>query len=234
MKYYDRGWNPIFGCKGAFLGCDKCFSKTLMQKRNEIQRDFTEVKINKKQYEKRFDNAGELIAVCTQSDLFQDDIDTKIIDGILRKCNLNSQNHYLFLTKYSNNMKKYFDDNRIKLLNNNHINKFSFDKMSFGVSVCGNKDIHRIYDLQNTKHIKHRFIAFQPLLEKIEIEDNLLDNIQWVIVGAQTGNDASPCNDEWIQHIVNKAISKNIAVFVNSANDENKFEKYHQIITKKI
>lgn len=166
-KYYDRGWNPILGCNGKFDGCEYCFAKELMNKRNKDKNiNFENVKINSNQFHKIFDTKPQLIAVCTQSDLFQDDIKDKFIDSVLRKCHNAKHHNFLFLTKYIDNMKKYFNTpDKIKKLNHNHINKFNFDNMIFGVSVCSNNDIHRIDKLKSIQDIKHRFIAFEPVLE---------------------------------------------------------------------
>lgn len=160
-----------------------------MKKRNS-EYEFTEVSLNHKQYKKSFDQIPELIAVCTQSDLFQDALNDKVRDGVLRKCNKYNNKNYLFLTKYAENMQRYFNDkSRIDILNNNHFNDFSFDNMMFGVTVCTNDDIKRVDFLSKTKMIKHRFIAFEPLYEKINVDANMLENIDWIIIGCETGDD---------------------------------------------
>ena len=92
-KYYDRCWNPIFGCKGAFTGCDRCYAKALLKKRTGGGYNFSDVSINKTQYKKTFEKTPQLISVCTQSDLFQDDISDEIISGVLRKCNKYNYNN---------------------------------------------------------------------------------------------------------------------------------------------
>ena len=221
-KYYDRCWNPLFGCTGCFRGCDKCYAKSLMERRGRTWTNFNEVKVNKKQLYKQFDDNPQLIAVCTQSDLFQN-VDRKwIVDAVLSKCNSNRQNHYLFLTKFASNLKSYFSSNGLmERLNGNHLEPFSFDGMAFGVSVCCKDDLHRIDELKQTPLIKHRFVAFEPLLEQIDIDEGLLDGMEWVIAGAETGENPTPCKSEWLVSIVEKA--KNIPVFVNAVHtDEGK------------
>ena len=134
--------------------------------------------------------------MCTQSDLFQDTINDKVRDGVLRKCNKYNNKNYLFLTKYAENMQRYFnDDSRLDILNNNHFNDFSFDNMMFGVTVCTNDDMKRVDFLSKTKMIKYRFIAFEPLYEKINVDANMLENINWIVIGCETGDsDARRCD----------------------------------------
>lgn len=222
-KYYDRCWNPIFGCTGNFKGCDKCYAKSLMERRNRKWDDFRCVKINKKQLYKRFDDTPQLISVCTQSDLFQGTggADKWLVDIVLTKCNANRQNNYLFLTKFIDNLLDYFDDERLlDGLNKNHIEPFSLDGMAFGTSVCCIDDLHRLDKLKRANHIKHRFVAFEPLLEDLtgHIKADDLKGMEWVILGAQTGEDNAVCQQEWMKHIVFIANGLGIPIFVNAVN----------------
>ena len=230
-KYYDRCWNPIFGCCGDFKGCDKCYAKSLMERRGRAWNNFSEFKVNKKQLYRDFDSKPQTIAVCTQSDLFQDrrngtGVDQWIVDAVLTKCNANKYNKYLFLTKFSGNLKRYFNDiDLLKRLNRNHLESFAFDRMAFGVSVCCRDDVKRLDDLIATKVVQHRFVAFEPLLEDVNslLTDEQLKQVEWIIVGAETGDDPSPCKQEWMVGIVTHANRLGIPVFVNAVHtDEGK------------
>lgn len=224
-KYYDRCWNPIFGCCGDFKGCGNCYAKSLMKRRGRQWNDFGEMNVNRKQLYRKFDETPQLIAVCTQSDLFQ----TKkadhewVVDAVLAKCNMNRSNHYLFLTKFSENMKKHFNEEGfIARISRNHLEPFSFDGMAFGVSVCCKDDIHRIADLIATSNIKHRFVAFEPLLEDIEpsLSDDQLKKMEWIIIGAETGDNPTLCKQDWMIRIVERADKLGIPVFVNAVHTE--------------
>ena len=222
-KYYDRCWNPIFGCSGCFDGCDKCYAKSLMKRRGRDWCDFGRMTVNKKQLYKQFDDVPKLIAVCTQSDLFQGDegANQGIVDSVLFKCNASRMNRYLFLTKFSQNMKSYFnDEDLVWRLNKNHLLPFSFSEMAFGVSVCSQGDVKRIEDLRECKCIEHRFVAFEPVLEKIKIGEGDLSGMEWVIVGAETGEDPTPCRQEWLKDIVAVADRMGIPVFVNAVHTD--------------
>lgn len=236
-KYYDRCWNPIMGCEGNFKGCNHCFAKELLFKRNS-NCDFKKVQLNRNQYLKVFEKKSQLIAVCTQSDLFQDKVSDKIIDGVLRKCNNAKQNNYLFLTKYADRMKSYFDNQNCLInLNNNHINQFSFDNMIMGVTVCSNEDLHRIDKLKSIHYFKHKFISFEPILERIELTEDDLNGIDWIIIGAETGNNAVYCDIQWMIDIVHIAEKINIPIFVNSIHLNNgkitsEFDEFPQELCK--
>lgn len=55
------------------------------------------------------------------------------------------------------------------------------------------------------------FLSVEPLLERVWFS---LDNIQWVIVGGESGKSARPCHIESIQNVVNQCQKAHVPVFV--------------------
>ena len=219
LKYYDRGWNPLFGCCGQFAGCDHCYAAEQMLKRG-FSTNFREVCINRKQLHRDFVE-GEVIGICTQSDLFQDGLQDGFIDGIIRKCALSTRNTFMTVTKFTDNMLKYFNDPGLPdRLSRNGFSEVSLDNIAFGATICCADDLYRLDDIHNTNMIKHRFLAFEPLLEDVSkyLDVMFFNGIEWIIVGAETGENATPCEIEWIESIVGLADKANIPVFVNAVN----------------
>lgn len=214
MKYWDRAWNPVYGCKKCSIGCDKCYSEVLAYKRGLCE-DFSVVEVNHKQLNKSFDIEPELIAVCFQSDLFQEEISDSVIDGIIRKCARCDAKRFLFLTKRAERMKKYFDDDkyveRIRGMRSN----LSLDNLIFGVSAETIDYLYRVDLLNACKHIINRFVALEPLLSPITI-GNRLDGLKWLVIGAESGDNRRPCQPEWIADIIDECDAKKVPVFVNN------------------
>jgi protein gp37 len=65
---------------------------------------------------------------------------------------------------------------------------------------------------------KVRFLSVEPLLEDVNLEDHLVNtvsnSIDWVIVGAESGPGARPCNVEWIHSVVRQCKGAHCPVFV--------------------
>lgn len=80
-----------------------------------------------------------------------------------------------------------------------------------GVTVENQKAYNRIKHLK-TIDAQIRFLSCEPLLEFIKLGS--LNGIDWVIVGGESGDNARPCNIEWISNIVNQAQTQKTAVFV--------------------
>lgn len=227
MKYWDRAWNPITGCTSCSDACEHCYARALLEKRKIAEPHLTfDLRINKKQLNKSFDRKSETIMVCSQGDLFHENIPDKIIDGILRKCFEANNKKFLILTKRSARMFNYFNNEHlIDRIKGNHY-RFNFDNMAFGVSVESGKYIDRIEHLKACKHIKNRFIAFEPLLNNFGYIDYIDESINWVVVGCESGENARPCEPEWIESIIIGTKEKGIPCFVNNVNINGKITDY--------
>ncbi len=67
------------------------------------------------------------------------------------------------------------------------------------------------------KHLREirahvRFVSAEPLLERIEPTG--LDEIEWLIVGGESGPHARPMDLEWTRHLVTRAREAGVAPFV--------------------
>ena len=219
MKYYDRAWNPVFGCQGGFAGCEHCYAKGQMLKRGFCD-DFTRVDVNRKQLERKFDKGTrELICICTQSDLFQPDVRRELVDRVLRICDDNRQNSYMTLTKFTANLAEYLGDPELlHRLSHNGMKTVSLDNMAFGATMCGPDDLHRLDELKNAPLMAHRFLSFEPLLEDVAkyMDVKFLEGFDWIIAGAETGEGRRKCPADWLEGIVELADKAGIPVFVNA------------------
>lgn len=221
MKYWDRAWNPVSGCTECGDGCKNCIAKRLIEKRKKTEQGLNfNVKVNIKQLMKRFDDEPEVIMVASQGDLFHPDVDTKIIDSVIRKCVAIKNKRFLILTRRAERMMEYLNDpGLISRLRRRH-KTFSFENMAFGVSVESGKYVYRIDFLKNCSHINHRFVVFEPLLDIFDYSGYLDESIEWAVIGAETSDDGThrPCLQEWIEYLVNICDQKHIKVFVNNMN----------------
>jgi len=70
-----------------------------------------------------------------------------------------------------------------------------------------------------------RFISFEPLHSAILFDESDLNDIDWVIIGAETGNRKGKIipEEEWIFDIVDQADKWNIPVFL-----KDNIEPYYQ------
>jgi protein gp37 len=88
-----------------------------------------------------------------------------------------------------------------------------------GVSVEDEKVTNRIDDLRKTSsYIK--FLSCEPLIGPL---DNLnLKNIDWVIVGGESGRKPRPMKKEWVLNIRKQCIDDKVAFFFKQWGGTNK------------
>ena len=139
-------------------------------------------------------------------DLFSTSIPDDFIHGVIQKA-VNSDKHiWMVLTKRPSRMAKMFGPGSCVIDSKN----------IWGMtSVTNRKSLPRIEWLKKTSfHVKG--LAVEPLTEDLPELPNMLDGLDWVIVGGLSGN-IDPENRtrlEWIQRIVNGCLERKIPVFV--------------------
>src|SRR5262249_24285565 len=79
-----------------------------------------------------------------------------------------------------------------------------------GVSVEDDKVKHRIDDLK-LSGARVKFLSCEPLIGPL-LNINL-NNIDWVIVGGESGHKARPMNPEWVVDILDQCQSQNVKFF---------------------
>lgn len=230
-KWWDRGWNPVKGCTKCSEGCENCYAENLLNKRKKSDKNLSfDVFQNKKQLNKEFEKGEEFIFVCSQSDLFHEEVWQQFLDKIFERISKEEEKKFAILTKRSLGMREYLEEVSERGI------KIDYDKIIFGVSVENNKNKYRIQDLIECKHIKNRFVSIEPILEEISIKEYLESGkINWVTVGEETGENKRESKREWIEKIIDECKEFNVPVFVINADEDlkNKKEFFKEFKTKK-
>jgi protein gp37 len=126
------------------------------------------------------------------ADLFGKWVPDHWIEEVFQACNNNPQWRYIFLTKFPSRYKE-----------------LTFPPQScVGASV----DTQRRADIiaHSMQHVtaEVRWLSIEPLLEPIVFADGVLDDFDWVVIGAQTTANGIPAfspHFEWVASIVAQA-----------------------------
>lgn len=147
------------------------------------------------------------IFICSMADLFGDWVPDEWIDEVMEACNHAPQHKYFFLTK---NPKRYAQKDLIRsyLINQNY-----YSLSYFGASVTNQQMMDEtIKQFKKINIACPKFISIEPLLNEINIAD--IKQLDWIIVGAQTGPGAMPPKKEWVQSIIDQARAAGVPVFL--------------------
>lgn len=178
---------PIVGCS---IGCDFCYAEKANIREGWTD-DFKKC-VLMDDYEEQLTKYNNAVYMVTG---YSDPSDWNDSDSlkILKIIEDNPQNQYLILTKRPYDLRISSDANNLWV----------------GVSVCKKQDKSRIDSLLKLK-FRHKFVAFEPLLEDLGYLD--LSGIDWCSIGREIGDkeDKVTPEREWIENIVTQAQGKHI------------------------
>lgn len=147
---------------------------------------------------------GNNIFVGAMADVFGAWVPDSWIEDILTECVKRPQHNYMFLTK---NPERY---TQIEIPTGK-------DNMWYGTTVTCDADAHGFNYLPA---FSKRFVSIEPLLGDVAENHNIMfQQVQWIIIGAQTGRDKNKVVPkwEWIRKIVHEADINGIPVFMKDS-----------------
>lgn len=204
IEWTEETWNPSAGCNKVSAGCHNCYAETMalrLQAMNVVGYengfDFNTVpsRLNDPLKKKK----PTIFFVNSMSDIFHEQMPIDYLDKIFDVIEQTPQHTYQILTKRADKMYEYFLHRKIS------------KNVWLGVTVENNKNgIQRIDKLRNLK-ASVLFLSLEPLLEDLGVID--LTNIDWVIVGGESGNKARPMDKEWVLNIKQQCENNNVAFF---------------------
>lgn len=216
IEWTDATWNPVTGCTKVSPGCAHCYAETFAKRFLGVRNHPYEQGFDLKLWPERLNlplswKEPKMIFVNSMSDLFHEDVPD---DFIRRAFDVMSQaKHHIFqvLTKRSDRMlawagKQFSSGSRRGA-------KAAWpENVWLGVSLENQDYTWRIKHLQKSPaYIK--FISIEPLLSPISLNESLLDAIQWVIVGGESGPLARPMKPEWVYGIHNQCKKYRVPFF---------------------
>jgi len=215
IEWTESTWNPLTGCNKVSPGCKHCYAERMARRlkamgqkkyRNGFQLTLHEDVLKDPLRWKK----PQMIFLNSMSDLFHQDVP---IEFILRVFNIMRQSHwhkFQVLTKRSERLLELNPE--IEWLEN----------VWMGVSIENEKYTYRIDHLRQTRaHI--RFLSLEPLLAPLP---NLnLCNIDWVIVGGESGPGARPMNRNWVTEIRDQCQHAKVPFFFKQWGGVNKKKK---------
>jgi protein gp37 len=126
------------------------------------------------------------IFVCSMSDLFHKDVPFGFVDKVMDTIRRTPQHRYQLLTKRAERMAEYFLTHNVP------------QNVWLGVTVEAQSSKSRI-DCLRVLDAPIRFLSCEPLIE--DLGELNLSNINWVIVGGESGPQARPMKRGWIDSI---------------------------------
>jgi protein gp37 len=232
--------NLWWGCTEVHAGCDNCYARVLAHRwgqelwgNDSPRREIKSVWNDLARYQKMAAAAGEMhrVFVGSMMDIFEKPMPTIDSKGYLTKTykkeydNTNDLRKrlfseisegkfnnllFLFLTKRPSNINKYIPE------------AWKTDcpkNVMFGTSPVNQETADKLIP-QLLEAPGRKFLSCEPLLGPITLDNYLpimepftANDIDWVIVGGESGHFSRPLHPEWVRLIRDQCISANVPFF---------------------
>lgn len=214
IEWTEMTWNPTTGCNKISAGCKFCYAEVMARRlkamgvekyANGFELTMHEDELNTPYTWKK----PKIVFVNSMSDLFHKDVPVQFIQKVFRVMKENPQHVFQILTKRADVLLYYDKEGWLEWTHN----------IWMGVSVENDKVRERIEYLRKT-NARVKFLSLEPLLGPLK---NLnLSNIDWVIVGGESGHKPRPMKPDWVLDIQEQCEKNDVAFFFKQWGGKNK------------
>jgi len=203
IEWTGKTWNPVTGCTKISRGCTNCYAERMAKRLKAMgvakyQHGF-EIQLHENTLTIPLHwKKPQTIFVNSMSDLFHKDVPISFIQKVFHTMRKAHWHQFQILTKRSKQL----------LTLNTQLDWPP--NVWMGVSVEDETCTYRIDHLRQI-NASIKFLSLEPLLGPLT---NLnLNNIDWVIVGGESGPGARPMMKEWVVDIKNQCSKSNVLFF---------------------
>ena len=191
IEWTDLSWNPITGCLHP---CPYCYARAIYRRRGwdfapAFRPERLEQPIRKRK--------GKRIFVCSVADLFGEWVPREWIDSVLAVVRECPQHTFQFLTKNPERL------GTVDWPGNCWVGATATDAESMLRAVVALVDVDAPV----------RFVSAEPLLADPETAAADLADLDWMIIGAQSGPRSIQPEQDWVERLTSAAKGAGCAVF---------------------
>jgi protein gp37 len=192
IEWTDKTWNPTTGCNKISPGCLHCYAEALTKRfPNNFKNGFDLTLHPERLAEPLKWRTPSRIFVNSMSDLFHEEVPLDFIQNVFKVIQATPWHIYQILTKRPERL--------VELAPNLEFHK----NIWLGVSVENQNYLRQV-------PASVRFLSCEPLLGSLNLN---LENIDWVIVGGESGQKHRPMSIEWVEDIRDQCQKAEVAFF---------------------
>lgn len=212
IEWTEATWNPVTGCAKVSPGCRNCYAERMARRLRAMgQRNYANgfrVTLQEHMLDLPLRwRRARTIFVNSMSDLFHPEVPDEYIRRVFQVMGRASWHRFQVLTKRADRLERIgrglpWSEN-----------------VWMGVSVESDRFRHRIDSLRGTGAAV-KFLSLEPLLGPLRDLD--LRNIDWVIVGGESGPGARPMDPEWVTDLRDQCLVAGVPFFFKQWGGTNK------------
>ncbi len=217
IQWCDSTWNPVRGCTKISPGCKNCYAETFAERWRGVAGHPYEQGFDLKLVPEKLDEPlrwrkPQRVFVNSMSDLFQEGVPFEFVLKVFATMAAAEWHTFQVLTKRADRMKRFFEWHKKEL--SLFAEVWPIPNIWLGVSAENQKYVDERVPLLLQTPAAKRFISYEPGLGLIDLNFWGVANLDWVIVGGESGPGARPFSIMWARHIVNQCKHHGVAVFV--------------------
>ena len=212
IEWTETTWNPLTGCTKHSPGCANCYAERMARRLQSMGSPNYVNGFQLTVHEHLLDlplswKKPRLIFVNSMSDLFHEDAPEDFIRRAFDVMVNASWHTFQVLTKRSRRLFELASELPWP------------DNIWMGVSVENADYNYRIENLAQTP-AQTKFVSFEPLLGPVG--DFPIDDLDWVIVGGESGPGSRPMAEQWALDIKDRCITESVPFFFKQWGGVNK------------
>mgnify|MGYP006284202381 FL=1 len=212
IEWTESTWNPVTGCTKVSPGCANCYAERMARRLKAMgQKNYAngfEVTTQDHMLSRPLEwKKPKMVFVNSMSDLFHEDVPVSFIRRTFDVMVEANRHVFQVLTKRSGRLRDLSESLPWA------------ENIWMGVSVENAGYSHRIDHLRQVP-ASVRFVSLEPLLGPVPDLD--LSDIDWVIVGGESGPGARPMKKGWVTQIRDQAVEAKVPFFFKQWGGKNR------------
>lgn len=200
-------WNPWHGCHKFSQGCMHCYVYRMDERHGKDASVVTKLKTMDAPIAKKKDGSykispGSIVYTCFTSDFFLEEADAWRQEA-WKMIKERSDLEFFMITKRIHRFMSCIPED--------------WEDGYENVTICCTMENQEQADLRLPIYlrmpIKHKQIICEPLLSDIDFHGLLDDTIEQITAGGESGSDTRICEYDWILHIREQCIEKDISFY---------------------
>jgi protein gp37 len=212
IEWTDATWNPVTGCSKVSPGCAHCYAETLSLRFGWSQRPWLPAYApeNVILHPERLDQPlrwrqPRRVFVNSMSDLFHELVPDAFVYAVFERMRHANWHSYQILTKRPERMAAV-----VRAYYARHPGQGPLPQVWLGTSIENDRWTARADALRETPAAV-RFVSAEPLLGTLP--SLVLTEIDWLIVGGESGTGARPMDPAWARQLRDLALATGTAFF---------------------
>ncbi len=205
IEWTEATWNPVTGCTEVSAGCDNCYARSFAERWRGVAGHPYEQGFDLRFWPDRLDQPSRWkrprrVFVNSMSDLFHERVPASYIERVLCSMEQAPQHEFQVLTKRPGRMASVMRQLRPEPIGH----------VWFGTTVELDRFAWRVDKLRETPAVV-RFLSLEPLLGPLP--SLCVDDLDWVIVGGESGHGARRMEAAWVRDIQSKCQEAGVPFF---------------------